>query len=256
MEALDPTTIVLLVIAALFAGWVDAVVGGGGLIQLPAVLLVPGLSPVQALAVNKLSSFIGTLTSAITYYRRTTSDIRTALPMAAVALVASFCGAVVATVIPAEVFTPIIMVALFAVLLFTIFKPNAGELTALKFLGKKHIIFALMIGAGIGFYDGILGPGTGSFLMIAMMTVLGYSMLQSAAQTKIVNTATNLGALILFALGGHQVWMLGFAMGIANMLGGYLGARTAISRGTGFIRVLMMCVVSVLILKLGYDLVF
>lgn len=193
------------------------------------------------------------MTSAVTYYRRTSCDVRTALPMALLAFLASFSGAIVTTIIPADIFTPLIVLALGAVLLFTIFKPQAGELTVLKFAGKKHLLITLGIGAGIGFYDGILGPGTGSFLMIAMMLVLGYSLLQSAAQTKIVNAATNLGALILFALGGHQVWLLGALMGMANMLGGYLGARTAIFCGSRVIRILMICVVSALILTLSWD---
>ncbi|QRZ61107.1 TSUP family transporter [Rothia sp. ZJ932] len=253
MEALAPTAIILLLFAALLAGWVDAVVGGGGLIQLPAVLLVPGLTPVQALAVNKLSSICGTITSAVTYYRRTTTDIKTALPMATLALCASCGGAAAATIIPAQVFTPIIIVALFAVLVFTIVKPAEGELTALRITGRKHLGIALGLAAGIGFYDGILGPGTGSFLMMGMVVFLGYSMLQSVAQTKVINAATNLGALIFFTLGGHQIWALGLLMGFANMVGGYWGARTAIARGAGFIRVLMVVVVSALILKLGWD---
>ncbi|GGH63487.1 TSUP family transporter [Rothia aerolata] len=256
IESLDPATIALVLAAGLFAGWVDAVVGGGGLVQLPAVLMIPGLTPVQALAVNKLGSSCGTAASALTYYRRTTSDIRTALPTAAVALCASFCGAIVATLIPASAFKPIILFALIAVLAFTVLKPGAGELTRMKHTGRKHTAIALAIGLVIGFYDGVLGPGTGSFLMISMITLLGYNFLLATAQTKIVNLATNIGALIFFAVSGNVIWAIGLLLGAANLVGGYLGARTAIARGNGFIRIMMICVVSALILKLGFDIFF
>ncbi|WP_237206775.1 TSUP family transporter [Rothia nasimurium] len=250
---LEPTTLVLLLLAALAAGWVDAVVGGGGMIQLPAVLMVPGLSPVQALAVNKLGSVFGTLTSAATYLRRTPVNVRTVLPAASLAFVTSMGGALVATALPEELFKPIIVLALILVLVYTVFKPSLGELTQLKHRGLKHLMVGLGIGATIGFYDGLLGPGTGSFLMMAMVSLMGYSFLQATAQTKIINAATNLGALVLFAVAGQQVWALGLLLGAANMVGGYLGARTALARGSRFIRWMMIVVVSALIIKLGAD---
>lgn len=250
---LDPLTVCLLLMAALGAGWVDALVGGGGMIQLPAVLLVPGLSPVQALAVNKLGSVFGTLTSAVTYVRRTPIDIRTTVPAACLAFVTSMAGAVLATALPQEFFKPIIVVALLAVLLYTVFKPSLGGSTELKYRGLKHLMVGLGAGMLVGFYDGFLGPGTGSFLMVFMVGLMGYSFLQATAQTKIINAATNLGALVLFAVAGQQVWELGFMLGAANMVGGYLGARTALARGSSFIRSMMLLVVSALILKLGFD---
>lgn len=250
---LDLLTICLLLLAALTAGWVDALVGGGGMIQLPAVLLVPGLSPVQALAVNKLGSVFGTLASAATYLRRTPVDIRATVPAACLAFVTSMAGAVLATALPKESFKPIIVLALFAVLVYTIFKPSVGDATCLKHKGFKHLMIGLSAGAVIGFYDGLLGPGTGSFLMLAMVSLMGYSFLQATAQTKIINTATNLGALVLFAVAGQQVWVLGVMLGAANMVGGYLGARTALARGNSFIRCVMLVVVGTLIVKLGAD---
>lgn len=250
---LEPLTVCLLLVAAFGAGWVDALVGGGGMIQLPAVLLVPGLSPVQALAVNKLGSVFGTLTSAVTYVRRTSIDIRTTLPAACLAFVTSMAGAVLATALPQEFFKPIIVIALCAVLLYTVFKPSLGGVTQLRYRGLKHLMVGLGAGALIGFYDGLLGPGTGSFLMLAMVGLMGYSFLQATAQTKIINAATNLGALVLFAVAGQQVWVLGLMLGAANMAGGYLGARTALARGNSFIRWMMLIVVSALIVKLGLD---
>jgi uncharacterized protein len=252
-EGLTPTVLVLVVVAALAAGWIDAVVGGGGLLQLPALLLVPGISPVQALATNKLASVFGTTTSAVTYYRRVHPDLRTALPMAAVALVCSFAGASVAALLPASVFKPVIVVALVAIAVFTLLRPSLGEVTALRHAGRRHHGVAGVLGAGIGFYDGILGPGTGSFLVFSMVSVLGYDFLSSSAKAKIVNVATNLGALLFFVPHGSVFWGLGLLLGAANMLGGYLGSRTATTRGSGFIRVVFLVVVTALIGRLGWD---
>lgn len=245
--------LILIVIAAFAAGWIDAVVGGGGLLQLPALLLIPGIAPIQALATNKLASVFGTATSSVTYYRRARPDIRTALPMAAIALAGSFGGAAVATILPPSAFKPIIVVALLAVALFTAFKPQMGAATQLRFQGHKHHIMAGAAGLAIGFYDGMIGPGTGTFLVITLVALLGYDFLQSSAKAKIVNLATNLGALLLFIPHGSVLWLLGGILAVANIGGSYLGSRMAISRGTRFIRVVFLIVVIGLIAKLGVD---
>lgn len=242
-----------LALVALAAGFVDAVVGGGGLLQLPALLLVPGITPVQALATNKLASIFGTATSSLTYYRRVGPDLRTALPMAGFALAGSYLGATLATLLPVAVFKPVIVLALLGVAVFTATRPTLGSLTELRFSGGHHYGRAAAIGAGIGCYDGLLGPGTGTFLVIALVSVLGYSFLEASAKAKIVNFATNLGALALFVPHGAVLWAVGLVLAVANMAGGYLGSRTAIARGTGFIRVAFLVVVGVLIVKLGFD---
>lgn len=246
-------TLLLLVLAAFAAGWIDAVVGGGGLIQLPALLLVPQLAPVQALATNKLASIFGTATSSVTYYRRVKPDLTTALPMAGVALLASVGGAAVATVLPTQVFKPIIVVALAAVVVFVAVRPRLGAATALRFTGRGHTAVACTVGVVIGFYDGMLGPGTGAFLVIALVSVVGYDFIASSAKAKIVNFATNLGALALFVPTGAVVWGLGLCLALANVAGSYLGSRTAIAKGTGFVRVVFLTVSGALIVKLGYD---
>jgi uncharacterized membrane protein YfcA len=252
-EGLTPTLLVLVLLAALAAGFVDAVVGGGGLLQLPALLLVPGISPVQALATNKLGSIFGTTTSAVTYYRRVRPDLRTALPMAATALVCSFAGASIASLLPAAVFKPVIVVALVAIAVFTVLRPGLGDVTALRHRGRRHHGVAGLVGAVIGFYDGILGPGTGSFLVFAMVWLIGYDFLSASAKAKIVNAATNLGALLFFVPHGSVFWVLGLLLGLANTVGGYLGARTATARGVRFIRIAFLAVVAVLITRLGWD---
>lgn len=253
LEQLTWGMLALLVVAAFAAGWVDAVVGGGGLLQLPALLLIPGIAPVQALATNKLASVFGTATSSVTYYRRAKPDIRTALPMALIALVGSFGGAAVATVLPAAAFKPIIVVALLAVALFTAFKPEMGAATKLRFDGHRHYLMAGAAGLVIGFYDGLIGPGTGTFLVIALVALMGYDFLQASAKAKIVNLATNTGALLLFIPHGSVLWLLGGILAVANVGGSYLGSRMAIARGTTFIRVVFLVVVIALIAKLGVD---
>ena len=253
LDSASPGLLLLLVATGLAAGFIDAVVGGGGLLQLPVTLMIPGLTPVQALATNKMGSVFGTATSAVTFFRRVRPDLRTALPMAAVALVASGLGAAVAAALPASVFKPVIVLALVAVLLFTALKPSMGRLTALRHAALRHYGLAVALGAGIGFYDGVMGPGTGSFLIIGLVSVLGYSFLEASAKAKIVNLATNLGALAVFAAHGSILWGLGLVLGLSNMAGGYLGARTAVARGSSFIRVVFFAVVSVLVVKLGWD---
>jgi len=253
LEQLTWGMLVLVIIAAFGAGWIDAVVGGGGLLQLPALLLIPGILPVQALATNKLASLAGTTTSATTYYRRAKPDLRTAVPMALIALAGSFGGAAVAIVLPASAFKPIIVVALLAVAIFTAFRPEMGAATKLRFQGHRHHVAAGATGLLIGFYDGLIGPGTGTFLVITLVALMGYDFLQSSAKAKIVNFATNLGALLLFIPHGAVLWLFGAILAVANVGGSYLGSRMAIARGSTFIRVVFLIVVVLLIGKLGVD---
>ncbi len=248
--------VLLLCLAAGFAGWVDAVSGGGGLVQLPALLLAfPGAAPATVLATNKLSSICGTSAAALTYHRRVRPDLRTALPMAGFALAGAALGALSASLIPRSVFTPIVLVLLVAVGAFTAARPDFGQAQALRWAGHRHHTAAGVGGAVIGFYDGIFGPGTGAFLVVLLVALLGYSLIQASAKARIVNLATNLGALLVFIPQGAPLWRLGLAMGACNVAGGWLGAHTAISRGNRFVRVVFLAVVAALVLRLGYDVV-
>ncbi|WP_349826808.1 sulfite exporter TauE/SafE family protein [Brevibacterium litoralis] len=255
MPELEITTLVLLLVAGFAAGWVDAVVGGGGLIQLPALLLVPGVTPIQALAANKVASIMGTSVAALTFARKLRPEPRTYVPLGLAALVGAIVGAMLATFIPEQAFTPVILVVLVGVGTLTLAKPTMGVLTDLRWDGWKHVGGALAIGAGIGLYDGALGPGTGSFFVILLVMVLGYGFMPASALGKIANFCTNLGALIFFVPAGHVLWELGLAVGVANLLGGYVGAKTAMAKGSGFVRVVFIVIVGVLTLKLGWDLV-
>jgi uncharacterized protein len=249
---LSTTTIALLVLAALAAGFVDAVVGGGGLIQLPAMLIgLPGASVVQIAATNKLASFCGTSISAATYFRRIRPDPRTFLPLMLAAFVGSFGGALVASLMPRSAFDPIIMVALVLVGSYVWFKPSVGSLTQLRFSGGKHLSAVLMSGLAVGFYDGAIGPGTGSFFVFALVGLLGYNFLEASAKAKLANWATNLAALVVFIPQGAVIWQLALLMAAANIAGGYLGARVAMARGARFVRIFFLVVVSALVVRLG-----
>lgn len=252
----DASTLVLLCLAAAAAGWVDAVSGGGGLLQLPALLVaLPEVAPVQALATNKASSVVGTATATVTYARRTPLDVRTALPMAVAAIVGAALGAATASRVPPEAFRPIIVVLLVAVWFWTLLRPQMGREQELRWQGRRrHYVVATLAGLAIGFYDGLLGPGTGSFLLIVLVAVLGYSFLHASATAKVVNLGTNLAALVVFGLTGSVLWLLGLTMGVCNAAGAFLGARTAIRRGSEFVRLVFLAVVGVLILRLGWDL--
>ena len=253
----DPSlqVVALLGLAGFVAGWVDAVVGGGGLIQLPALLIgLPGATPAQVLATNKFGSVWGTATASLTYWRRVRPDLRTALPMAAVAYVGAIGGALIGLHIPKSLFNPIILVLLVGVGAYTLLKPSLGEATQLRWSGHRHTVAAMLTGFVIGVYDGALGPGTGSFMVFALVGLMGYAFLEASAKAKIANLATNLGALTVFAPGGHVVWTVGLVMAAANLLGGWVGARTAVRFGSRFVRIVFVVIVAAFIIRIGGDL--
>jgi uncharacterized membrane protein YfcA len=250
----DPelSTLLFMGLAAFAAGWIDAVVGGGGLIQLPALLLgFPGAAPAQLLATNKLASIAGTATSSLTSVRRVRPDLRTALPMAGVAFLGAIGGALIGLHIPKSAFNPVILVMLIVVGAYTVARPRMGHETALRFDGHRHTLVAMLTGFCIGVYDGALGPGTGSFLVFALVGLMGYAFLEASAKAKIANFATNLGALVVFIPGGHVMWKVGAVMAAMNLAGGYTGARTAVVKGSAFVRVVFIIVIVAFIIRIG-----
>jgi uncharacterized membrane protein YfcA len=248
-------TLVLLVLVAFAAGWVDAVVGGGGLIQLPALLigLPANTEPASVLGTNKVSSVFGTATSSVTYARKLKPDWRTVLPLVVAAALGSATGAQLAKFLPKEYFTPVVLAALVVVGLYTWRRPQLGLVSERKHDGRAHYGRTALIGLGVGVYDGFLGPGTGSFFVILLVGVLGYGFLEASAKAKIANLATNLSAIAVFAAHGSVLWALGLAMGAANLVGGFVGARTALRQGNGFVRKVFLVVIAALIVKLTYD---
>ena len=254
LDGIAPFTVVLLCLVALAAGWIDAVSGGGGLLQLPSLLIaLPQAPPATAMGTNKLSSIIGTAAAARTYMQQVTLDLSTAMPMMVAAFIGSAAGSALATSIPAHIYKPIIFVMLVAVWVWTLLRPAMGEQDNLRWDGTTHRVIATIAGALIGFYDGLIGPGTGAFLLITLVALLGYSFLAASATAKLVNLGTNLASIIVFGFTGNVLWLLGLLMGGFNLVGGVLGARTAVKRGSKFVRIVFLTVVGLLILRLAFD---
>lgn len=245
----------LVILAALVAGWVDAVVGGGGLIQLPALLTgLPADVPTgSVLGTNKLASAAGTAVSSATYLHRVRPVLATTLPLVLCAALGSAAGALIAVHIPREAMSPIVLVAILAVGLYTMRRPTLGLVHSPRHEGTAQVLRAAAIGVVIGMYDGILGPGTGSFFIFAMVALLGYGFLEASVHAKLANLTTNLGALLVFGVHGYVLIGLGAAMAVANVLGGFLGARLALRLGSGFVRTVFLVVAGILALRLAYD---
>ncbi|MGP4114144.1 TSUP family transporter [Streptomyces sp. 4N509B] len=237
------------------AGWVDAVVGGGGLLLIPTLLLAfPSLSPAVALGTNKLTAITGTAVAAVTYARRARLQTSVALPAALLAAPAAGLGALSASHVPKTWFQPVVMALLLAVAVFVALRPAFGAAQDGKAVSRRRRLLVIALaGCGIGFYDGVFGPGTGTFLILAFTGLLSLEFLQSSAMAKVVNVGTNLGALCVFALQGHVLWILGACMAICNIAGAFLGARTALSRGSGFVRVVLLVAVTGMVAKLAID---
>lgn len=252
MIELHGGAIALLVIAALCAGWIDAVAGGGGLIQLPALLLVfPHAATLTAMGTNKTSSFIGTSVAVRTYTRAHRPDWSLARRIMLTAGLASGLGSFTATRVSTEFLRPVIIVVLAGVWLFTIVRKPLLDREVFEVARHGS---ALLIAAVVGFYDGLIGPGTGSFLLIGFVAVVGLSFLGASVAAKLANWSTNLASIVVFASTGHILWWLGLMMGAANALGGWLGARTAIAKGSAFVRIVFLCSTGALLVKLAWSL--
>ncbi|MFI1809693.1 sulfite exporter TauE/SafE family protein [Streptomyces sp. NPDC020422] len=258
MPDISLTTLVLLCLAALLAGWIDAVVGGGGLLLLPALLLgLPHLPAAQILGTNKAVAIVGTSGAAVTYVRKAPVQVGRAVRIGLAALAGSMGGAFFAAGISSDVLRPVIMVVLLGVAGFVLFRPSFGtraEGEERHPLTRARVATAIVVvGGGIGFYDGLFGPGTGTFLVLALTAVLHLDLVTASATAKIVNVCTNAGALAMFAYQGHVLWQLAAVMAVFNLTGGMIGARMALRKGAEFVRGVLLVVVFSLVAKLAFD---
>jgi uncharacterized membrane protein YfcA len=241
-------------LASLLAGFVDAIVGGGGLILVPALFATfPAAHPATLLGVNKSASIWGTAFATWQYSRRVQLRWASLWPAALAGFAGSLGGAWLVTVISQDFLRKVLPLVLLAVLIYTLAKKELGRAHAPRYSGASEIWAMGVVGVALGFYDGFFGPGTGSFLVFLLVRWLGYDFLHASASAKLINTATNLAALILFALKGMIWWQFALVMGSANVVGSLLGTRMALKHGTGFVRIVFIVVVSALILKTGYD---
>jgi uncharacterized protein len=240
--------------AAMLAGLIDAVVGGGGLIQIPALFsTLPEVAPATLLGTNKLAGVWGTGAAAVNFARRVRVHWSTAVPAALAAFVLAFVGAFTVTKISPDFLRKLLPFVLIAVAIYTFKKKDIGSIHAPLHEGMRERVFAIGIGGCIGFYDGFFGPGTGSFLVFLFVRFFGFDFLGASAVAKVVNVACNLSALLWFGYSGHLIWQMGAMMAICNVGGSLVGSRLAIKHGSGFVRKLFLLVVSALILKTGYD---
>lgn len=230
-------TAVLLILAAFLAGFVDAIAGGGGLISMPALLLA-GASPLEALATNKLQGSFGAGTAAVTYARAGRVNIAEQQRPAFLALTFGAVGAVMAQAVPVEALRVAMPVVLIAVAIFFAVKPGLSDDASAERM--RPALFNLTLVPLIAFYDGIFGPGTGSFFMLAFVMLAGHGLQRATAHTKFLNFASNLGALFVLALAGHVWWVTGFAMGLAQVAGARLGAGMALKNGARLIKPLIV----------------
>ena len=245
---------IIVTLASLLAGFVDAIVGGGGLILLPALFATfPGAPPATLLGTNKAGSVWGTAMATWQYSRRVQIRWQAMLPAAAAGFAGAFAGAWAVTVLSPDFLRKFLPLVLLAVLAYTLARKELGRHHTPRFAGTAEAAAACLIGVLIGFYDGFFGPGTGSFFVFLFVRLLGYDFLNASASAKLLNVSTNIAALILFAAKGHIWWHFALPLALANVAGSMLGTYMALRHGTGFARGIFIFVVSVLILKTGYD---
>lgn len=246
--------LVFLLGAALFAGFVDAVAGGGGLIQVPTLLVaLPGEPPATVFGTNKLSSIFGTGNAAWRYARRIALPWGVALPAAGAAFACSFVGAAAVAWLPRDIVRPLVLVLLVAVLIYTVLRRDFGAAGGPRLAASRELPLALLTGAVLGFYDGFFGPGAGSFMIFALVRWFHLDFLHASSAAKVINLSTNAAALLYFVPTGHVLWSIGLAMAAFNILGALLGARLALRHGSGFVRLTFIGVAALLILRLGWD---
>jgi uncharacterized membrane protein YfcA len=249
---MDSTTLILCVVA-FFAGLVDSIVGGGGLIQTPAgLILFPNYPVAQVIGSLKIPSFSGTFFASITFLKKVKIPLMRLLVFSLTAFCAAYLGSFCLTKTSNAFMKPIILIVLIGVAIYTFTKKNFGQTTH-----QEKVVFplykGLLICLVIGFYDGFIGPGAGSLLVIAFITWLGFDFLHANAHAKVVNLATNMGSIVLFTIKGTLLWSIAIPMAICNAIGGIIGSRMAIAKGNRFIRIVFLFVIIATLCRLGYD---
>jgi uncharacterized protein len=251
---IDLNTFILLCLFAFLAGFVDAIVGGGGLIQLPAgLILLPQFPTASVIGSLKIPAFTGTAFATKQYLKKVSVHWKPVLLLCSIAFTASFAGSQLLSTVSNRYMKPLIFAVLIVVAIYTYSKKNFGQTIEKKLSPKKEIYYSLLIAVIIGFYDGFIGPGAGSFFIMAFISVLGYDFLKAGTHAKLLNLATNLGSIVLFLLKGSILWAVAIPMAVSNGIGGLLGAKFAIYKGNQFIRIFFLLVVSATLLRFGWD---
>jgi uncharacterized protein len=243
--------IVILCLAAFFAGFVDAIVGGGGLIQTPmGLILLPNLPVATVIGTLKIPAFSGTSFAAYQYNWRILSI------MMLLACPAAFLGSTLLTYVSNDFMKPLLLIVLSLLVIYTYAKKNFGQHQEKRISPRTQILNAVVISFVVGFYDGFIGPGTGSFFVVAFIAIMGFDFLHASANAKMVNLATNFGSICLFMIKGKIIWAVALPMAICNAIGGWIGSKLAINKGNGFIRIFFLIVVIGTLIRFAYDVFF
>ena len=242
---MDLQMLLFLIVMGFIAAFIDAVVGGGGLISIPT-LMCTGLPPVQVLGTNKIASIMGAITSFATFIRSGKVDMQLIKKLFPISLIGSACGVLAVQMIPSDFLRPLIVVMLILVVIYSIFKKDWGSKSTYKGMTTRMLLSSMLFAFTFGFYDGFFGPGTGSFLLFAFLCI-GFDFLGAAANARALNFASNVSAAALFTYFGAVNFSYGIPMGIAMIAGAFCGARMALSKGTGYVRPLFIFVTTILI---------
>lgn len=249
LEFFDQITL-LLITAAFIAGIIDSIAGGGGMITIPALLLA-GIPPIEALGTNKLQGLFGSTSATIAYARKGLVNLKEQWPEAVMSMIGSVFGALLATILPVDILRIVLPVLLLAIAAYFMLKPDIGDVDRHRRISP--FLFGLTVVPLIGFYDGVFGPGTGSFFMLAFVSLAGYGILKATAHTKLLNCTSNLGSLAAFAAVTTINWKIGIAMGIAQFIGAQIGAALAVKIGSKIIKPLLIIISLALAVRLLID---
>ncbi len=247
-------TILAFIVLSFIAGFIDAVVGGGGLIQLPALLInLPNTSLPTLFGTNKIAALSGTTVAAYNYSKRIKFDFKLLFIVSFFAFVASYLGAKAVSIINVNTLKPIILVILALIAIYTFIKKDLGSVQTKTLTPKKQMLFGSLIGFIVGFYDGFMGPGTGSFFVLGFVVILGFEFIAASAYSKIINCMTNISALIVFIKQGNYLLEIAILMSVCNIFGNVIGSRLALKKGNGFVRIIFLVIVSIMIIRYAYD---
>lgn len=247
-------TILIFAIVYFVAGLIDAVVGGGGLLTVPMLLINLPHQPLATLfGTNKIAAISGGTVAAFQYSRRITFNYKLLFSIIVVAVISSFCGAKIVSQIDSKQLKPFMLLIIIAIAIYTFIKKDFGAIATKDLKLSRQLIYGCIIGFFVGFYDGFFGPGTGSFFVLGFIVLLGFDFLHASAYAKVVNCFTNFGALIVFISQGNYILPLAILMAICNILGNYMGTKMAFKNGNSFIRKFFLIVLSLMILRFGYD---
>ncbi|MEM0577437.1 sulfite exporter TauE/SafE family protein [Flavobacterium polysaccharolyticum] len=251
---MDVTILLLLCLAAFAAGFIDAIVGGGGLIQTPVgLILLPSLPVATVIGTLKVPAFSGTSFAAFQYLKKVDLNWKLLGIMMLLAFPSAFLGSTLLTYVSNDFMKPLLLVVLSFLVIYTYAKKNFGQHIEKNISAQRQVINAVAISFVVGLYDGFIGPGTGSFLVVAFIAIMGFDFLHASANAKMVNLATNFGSICLFILKGKIIWAIAIPMAASNALGGWLGAKLAINKGNGFIRIFFLVVVIGTLVRFAYD---